>query len=99
MIPDRAAQIIPYDSEINFQSDEDYSEVPQEVLDACCLEALEILKQGASGRAALREQGVKQYSIGGKLSETLSDGPAPSLLSRRARDRMRFWIGRTAEAV
>lgn len=98
-IPDRAAQIIPYDSEINFQSEEDYSDVPQEVMDACCLEALEILKQGASGRATLREQGVKQYSIGGKLSETLADGPAPALLSKRAMDKMRFWMGSVAEAV
>lgn len=98
-IPDRAAQTISCNSEINFQSEVDYSEVPQEVKDACCLEALEILKQGASGRATLREQGVKQYNIGGKLSETLEDGPAPSLLSRRARDKLRFWIARVADAV
>lgn len=98
-IPDRAAQIIPCDSEINFQSDDDYSEVPQEVLDACCLEALEILKQGASGRKDLRDQGVKSFSIGGKLQETFEDAPVPNLLSRKARDKLRFWLGRLAEAV
>ena len=98
-IPDRAAQITPCDSETNFQSDQDYSEVPQEVLDACCLEALEILKQGASGRKELREQGVKSFSLGGKLSETFEDVPVPKLLSRKARDKLRFWIGSMVEAA
>ncbi|MCK9569608.1 hypothetical protein M0R72_11765 [Candidatus Pacearchaeota archaeon] len=96
--PDRAGQAIGGD-ETNFQSDIDYSAVPQEVLDACCLEALEILKQGASGRKDLREQGVKQYSIGGKLSETFDEAPVPKLLSRKARDKLRFWIGSLVEAV
>ena len=98
-IPDRSAQIIPANSETNFQNDEDYSEVPQEVLDACCLEALEILTQGSSGRKELRDQGVKSYSIGGKLQETFEDAPVPKLLSRKARDKLRFWLGSLAEAV
>lgn len=89
--PDRAA----YSSEYTA----DYSEVPQAVLDACCLEALEILKQGSSGRKDLREQGVKQYSIGGKLSESFGDAPVPKLLSRKARDKLRFWMGGMVEAV
>lgn len=98
-IPDRAAQIIPANSETNFQSEEDYSEVPQEVLDACCLEALEILKQGASGRKDLREQGVKSFSLGGKLSETFEDAPIPRLLSRKAREKLRFWLAGMVEAA
>ena len=96
--PDRAGQAIGGD-ETNFQSDIDYSAVPQEVLDACCLEALEILKRGASGRKELREQGVKSFSIGGKLQETFEDAPVPKLLSRKARDKLRFWLGCLAEAV
>ena len=97
-IPDRAAQNIGT-GEINFQSDEDYSEVPQEVLDACCLEALEILKQGSSGRKDLREQGVKSFSLGGKLSETFEDSPIPRLLSRKAREKLRFWLAGMVEAA
>lgn len=96
--PDRAGQAIGGD-ETNFQSDIDYSAVPQEILDACCLEALEILKQGTSGRKDLREQGVKSYSIGGKLQETFEDAPVPKLLSRKARDKLRFWLGGLVEAV
>ena len=97
-IPDRAGQTIGTD-ETNFQSEMDYSEVPQEVEDACCLEALEILTQGATGRKALRDQGVKSYSIGGKLSETFVDAPTPGLLSRKARAKLRFWIYGVCEAV
>ncbi len=98
--PDRAA----YNSEHyrygwSLYNTTDYSEVPQEVLDACCLEALEILKQGASGRKELREQGVKSFSIGGKLQETFEDAPVPKLLSRKARDKLRFWLGSLVEAV
>ena len=97
-IPDRAAQTMGTD-ETNFQSEADYSEVPQEVEDACCLEALEILKQWASGRKELREQGVKSYNLGGKLSETFEDSPVPRLLSRKAREKLRFWLAGMAEAA
>jgi len=97
-IPDQAAQAIGTD-ETTFQSDIDYSAVPQEVEDACCLEALEILKQGASGRATLREQGVKSFSMGGKLSETFEDSPVPVLLSRKARAKLRYWLGNISEAI
>lgn len=95
--PDRVGQLAG--NETNFQSDIDYSQIPQEVQDACCLEALEILKQNSSGRKELREQGVKSFSIGGKLSETFSDIPIRGLLSRRAMDKLRFWIASVVEAV
>lgn len=52
------------------------AEVPQAVLDACCEEALAIYLQGTSGRRAMQEQGVKSFSIGGKLQETFADGAA-----------------------
>ena len=97
-IPDRAGQTIGTD-ETNFQSEIDYSEVPQEVEDACCLEALELLKQGASGRRGMREQGVKSYSIAGKLSETFEDASVPRLMSRKARDKLRYWLAGMVEAV
>jgi|GEM_PF-765304 len=97
-IPDRAGRTIGTD-ETNFQSETDYSVVPQEVKDACCLEALELLKQGSSGRKELREQGVKSYSIAGKLSETFVDASIPRLISRKARDKLRFWLAGMVEAV
>lgn len=96
--PDRAGQSIGA-GETNFQGETDYSEVPQEVKDACCLEALELLRQGASGRKELREQGVKSYSIAGKLSETFVDASIPRLISRKARDKLRYWLAGTVEAV
>ena len=78
----------------------DWGTVPQEVLDACCLEALEILKQGSSGRRTLREQGVKSFSIGGKeLSETFEDQALPKLLSQKARAKLSHWIAGVVEAV
>ncbi|MCK9570675.1 hypothetical protein M0R72_17130 [Candidatus Pacearchaeota archaeon] len=50
------------------------AEVPQNVEDACCEEALAIYLQGTSSRRTLQEQGVKSFSIGGKLQETFADG-------------------------
>ena len=50
------------------------------------------MKQGASGRKELREQGVKQYNIGGKLSESFEDAHIPRLLSKKAREKLRFWM-------
>lgn len=101
-IPDRASQTIGTD-ETDFQSEPDYSEVPQEVEDACCLEALELLKQSASGamsvRADIQAQGVKSYSIGGKLSETFGDASIPRITSRQAREKLRFWLAGMVEAV
>ena len=68
-IPDRAAQMIPFDSEINYQSEEDYSTVPQEVIDACCEEAIALYAFYADSdnedRKALIDQGVQSYSMGG----------------------------------
>jgi hypothetical protein len=52
------------------------AEVPDDVESACCEEALAIYLAGStsSGRRTLQEQGVKSFSIGGKLQETFTDG-------------------------
>ena len=98
-IPDRAAQVIPYDSEINFQSEEDYSEVPHEVLDACCLEALEILKQGNSQRRENQEQGIQSQNIAGSSVSYVPGAGQQTLWSVRARKKLAHWIAGSVEAV
>lgn len=53
------------------------AEVPQQVKDACCEEALaRYLEQAGSGasRAALQEAGVQSYQIPGIISETFRPG-------------------------
>jgi len=100
-IPPLEARHAP-ESEIFFQcGDANYSLIPQAIKDACCLEALEILRQGPSGgRDGLRAQGVKQYSIGGKLSETLTAPETVSgLMSRAASRKLQFWVAHASEAV
>jgi hypothetical protein len=51
------------------------AEVPQEVLDACCEEALALYlhyaNTDAQERRSLQDQGVKAYSLGSAYSETL----------------------------
>lgn len=96
--PDRAGQAIGGD-ETNFQSDIDYSDVPQEILDACCLEALAIMQWGASWRRMNQEQGVKQVQLGSGsgLSETYDS--CSRLLSKKATAKMRDWIAGVVEAV
>lgn len=50
-------------------------DVPTDVINACCEEAIAIYGAGASGgRQALQAQGVQSYSIGGKLQETFAPG-------------------------
>jgi len=101
-IPPLEMRRVPEDSEMLFQcAAADYGNVPQVIKDACCLEALEILRQGASGgRDGLRAQGVKQYSIGGKLSETLTNPETVSgLMSRAASKKVQFWVAHAVEAV
>ena len=101
-IPPLEMRYSPEYSELFFQyAPVDYSQVPQVVKDACCLEALEILKQGASGgRDSLRAQGVKQFNIGGKLSETLTAPETVSgIMSRAASRKLQFWVAHAAEAI
>lgn len=57
--------------------------VPEEVKQACCEEALALLKYGNTIRYKLKSEGVKSYNDG-KFSETLSE-EIPQLLSADAR--------------
>jgi hypothetical protein len=59
--------------------------VPQAVIDACCEEALEIISNGSSNRRTLQDQGVTSMRLL-DLSETyVSQGGAPVLTSRMAK--------------
>lgn len=99
-IPDRVARVISCDSEANFQGvSVDYSVVPQEVKDACCLEALAILQWGNSFRRKNQEQGVKQIQLGSGAGLTESYGACSKLLSKKAREELKFWIAGAVEAV
>jgi hypothetical protein len=68
--------------------------VPQRVKDACCEEALAIVKWGNSSRLALRQQGVTQMQLGAGsgLSESYS-GRGRGLLSSEAIEIMRRYVG------
>jgi hypothetical protein len=96
-IPDMAARVYSYDSEAYVQGPPiDYSVVPQEVLDACCLEALAILQWGNSWRRKNQVQGVTQISLGG-VQESYSS--SCKLLSKKATEKLRFWIAGAVGAV
>ena len=105
-IPDRAAQMIPFDSEINFQSEEDYSTVPQEVIDACCEEAIALYAFYADSdnidRKAMIDQGVQSYNLGGIYSESLGTSTRDrgrGLFSPEAKILLKDWISGVTEAV
>lgn len=68
------------------------AEVPDDVESACCEEALAIYLAGStsSGRRALQEQGVKSFSIGGKLQETFVDGAADKYHGLKSADAYRL---------
>ncbi|MFA5408129.1 MAG: hypothetical protein WC343_05090 [Bacilli bacterium] len=81
-------------------------EVPQEVLDACCEEALAIYLHNADtegqARETLQNQGVKSYTLGGGYSETFgSSGKAKhkGLLSSEAFDLLKGYISGAIEAT
>ena len=94
--PDRAGQAIGGD-ETTFQSD--YSAVPQEVLDACCLEALAILQWGSSWRRKNQEQGVTQVQLGSGSGLSESYDSCSKLLSKKATAKMQGWLAGMVEAV
>ena len=84
----------------------DSDDVPQVVLDACCLEALKLLEYYSSTSVAskkrqdLIDQGVKSYSIG-KLSESYGPGATGistnGLRSREAYDLLALYINRRGD--
>lgn len=78
------------------------AEVPQQVKDACCVEALAMyLEQagGGSSRAALQEAGVQSYQIPGILSETFRPGASSGRYGLRSADAYRLLSRYIARSV
>ena len=78
------------------------AEVPQQVKDACCEEALALyLEQAGSGvsRAALQEAGVQSYQIPGIISETFRAGAGSSRYGLRSPDAYRLLSRYIARSV
>lgn len=68
------------------------TEVPQEVKDACCEEALAILERGNSQRRRLQQEGVASYSIGGLTETFVAGARGRGLISQEARELLRPWF-------
>jgi hypothetical protein len=75
---------------------------PQAILDACCEEALALLRYSAStassARADLIAQGVTSYTLG-DLSETFGKGPKQVLKSSEARQLVNYLLGKNVRIV
>lgn len=65
-------------------------DVPQQVIDACCEEANEMLKMLGTPRLNLQKAGVTSVSFDG-TSETFSKGAGLGLLSVVARDMLKYF--------
>lgn len=66
--------------------------VPEDVKQACCEEALAILKYGNTSRYKLKLEGVANFSVGA-ISETF-DGKVSALLSPEATRIMKKYVGK-----
>jgi len=78
------------------------AEVPQQVKDACCEEALALYLEQAGGgasRAALQEAGVQSYQIPGILSETFRAGAGSGRFGLRSADAYRLLSRYIARSV
>lgn len=78
------------------------AEVPQQVKDACCEEALALsLEQagGGSSRAALQEAGVQSYQIPGIISETFRAGAGSGRYGLRSANAYRLLSRYIARSV
>ena len=69
------------------------SAVPEDVKQACCEEALAILKYGNTSRYKLKLEGVANFSVG-SISETF-DGKVSALLSKEAVRIMKKYLGKS----
>lgn len=69
------------------------SAVPEDVKQACCEEALAILKYGNTSRYKLKLEGVANFSVGA-ISETF-DGKVSALLSPEATRIMKKYVGKS----
>ena len=67
------------------------AEIPQNVKEACCEEALAILERGNSQRRKLQQEGVQSFSIG-NLSETFAAGAGRGMLSQEAKELLKPWL-------
>jgi len=67
------------------------TEIPKEVQEACCEEALAILESGNSQRRKLQQEGVQSFSLG-NMSETFAAGAGKGLLSQEAKELLRPWL-------
>jgi len=83
----------------------DSDAVPQDVLDACCLEALALINFYADSdntdRQAMKDQGVKNYNLGGVYSETLDSSAFDryNMYSPEAYRLLQKYFGRRADIV
>jgi hypothetical protein len=67
------------------------TEIPKEVQEACCEEALALLERGNSQRRKLQQEGVQSLSLG-NMSETYITGAGKGLLSQEAKELLRPWL-------
>jgi len=67
------------------------TEIPKEVQEACCEEALALLDRGGSQRRKLQQEGVQSLSLG-NMSETYITGAGKGLLSQEAKELLRPWL-------
>ena len=58
---------------VDYDETENEAVIPDEITEAIYEEALALLKVGNSGRSKLRSEGVKSFSISGKVSETFTN--------------------------
>ncbi len=67
------------------------TEIPKEVQEACCEEALALLERGNSQRRKLQQEGVQSFSLG-NMSESYAAGAGKGLLSQEAKELLRPWL-------
>ena len=67
------------------------TEIPEEVKEACCEEALALLERGNSQRLKLQQEGVQSFTLG-NMSESYTAGAGKGLLSQEAKELLRPWL-------
>jgi len=67
------------------------TEIPKEVKEACCEEALALLERGNNQRRKLQQEGVQSFSLG-NMSETYAAGAGKGLLSQEAKELLQPWL-------